>query len=98
MNVGNKLHAGEIDFLVSRLLVGICWLGVFARDELPELTREILHWSLILNTDSNDQPRTHWLAYCAPLAGPIEQFDSFGLSLINYNLHSLDILHLGFSL
>ena len=41
MSVGSGLHAGEIDCLVSRLVNGVCWLGVFAGDELPDVTREI---------------------------------------------------------
>ena len=37
MSGGGELHAKEIDCLVSRLLNGGRWLGVFAHDELPEL-------------------------------------------------------------
>ena len=69
MSGGGGLHAGEIECLVSRLLVGVCLLGVFARDELPDLTRESRPWCLILNTDPKDQPGTHWLALYAPRAG-----------------------------
>ena len=41
MSVGSGLHAGEIKCLVSRLVDNVRWLGVFALDELPYLTREI---------------------------------------------------------
>ena len=75
MSVGSGLHAGEIDSLVSRLVVGVRWMGVFARDELPDLTREISPWCLILNTDFKDQPVTNWLAFYAPIDGGIELFD-----------------------
>ena len=92
------LHAGEIDCLVKRLLNEIRWLEVFARDELPELFREIRLWCLILNTDPKDQPGTHWLAFYAPIAGGMELFDSFGLSRKIYSLDFLDALHLSFSL
>ena len=51
MSVGIGLHPGEIECLVSRLVDNVRWLGVFARDELPDLTREIRPWCLILNTD-----------------------------------------------
>ena len=93
MSVGSGLHAGKIDCLVSRLVNGVRWLGVFARDELPDLTREIQHWCLILNTDPKDQPGTNWLALYAPSAGSIELFDSFGFSPSMYSLDFLDPLH-----
>ena len=32
MSVCSKLHAGEIDCLISRLVDEVRWLGVFARD------------------------------------------------------------------
>ena len=86
MSGWNGLHAGKIDFLVSRVLNGIRWLGVFAQDELPELSSEIQPWCLILNTDPKDQPNTHWLALYAPIAGGIKLFDSFGLSQRIYSL------------
>ena len=62
MSVCSGLHAGKIECLFSRLVDNIRWLGVFARDELPDLTREIRPWCLILNIDPKDQPGTHWLA------------------------------------
>ena len=74
---GGGLHAGEIECLVSRLVVGVRWLCVFARDKLPDLTSESRPWCLILNTDHKDQPGTHWLALYAPKAGPTELFASF---------------------
>ena len=54
MSGGGGLHAGELDCLVSRILNGVRWLGVFTRDELPELSREIRPWCLILDTDPKD--------------------------------------------
>ena len=92
MNGGNGLYAGEIKCLVSRLVVGVRWLGVFARDELLDLTRESRPWCFILNSDPKDQPGTHWLAFYAPKAGPIKLFDLFGFSPINDSLDSLNPL------
>ena len=97
MSNHSKLHAGEINCLVLKLLVGVCWLGVFARDELPDLIREIRPWCLILNTDPKDKPGTHWLALYVQTDGRIEFFDSFGLSPVTYSLDSLDPLHLLYS-
>ena len=75
MSVGSGVHTGEIECLVSRLVDNVRWLGVFARDELPDLTCEIQPWCLILNTDPKDQPGTHWLALYAPSARSTELFD-----------------------
>ena len=86
---GAGLHAGEMECLVSRLVEGVRWLGVCARDELPDLTGESRPWCLILNTDPKDHPGTHWLALYAPKACTTELFDSIGFSPINYNLDSL---------
>ena len=80
MSVNGGLYAGVIDCLVSSLLNGVRWLGVFARDKLFELSREIRPLSFILNTDPNDQPGTQWLPLYAPIVDNIKVFDSFGLS------------------
>ena len=55
MIVGSGLQAGEIECLVSKLVDDVRWLGVFARDELPDFTREIRPWYFILNTDPKDR-------------------------------------------
>ena len=98
MSVESGLHAGEIDCLVLRLVNGVRWLGVFARDDLPDVTREKRPWCLILNTNPKDLPGTHWLALYSPQSGRIELFDSFGFSPSMYGLDSLDPLHLLYSL
>ena len=97
MGVYSKLHAEEINCLVSRLVDGVRWLGVFARDGLLDVTREIRPWCLILNTDPKNQAGTHWLALYAPLFGGIELFDSFGFSPNMYSLDVLKPLHSSFS-
>ena len=96
MSVGSGLQAGEIDCLVSRLVDGRRWLGVFTRDELPDVTREIRPWCLILNTDPKNQGKPHWLALYAPLSGGIKLFDLFGLFPSVYSLDFLDYFSLVF--
>ena len=98
MSVGSGLHVGEIKCLVSRFVDNVRWLGVFARDELPNLSREIRPCCLILNTTPKDQPWTHWLALYAPSARSIVLFDSFGFYPSMYSLDLLDLLHLSYSL
>ena len=98
MSGGSGLHAGEIECLVSRLVDNVRWLGVFARDELPDLNSEIRPWCLILNTDSKNQPGTHWLAIYAPLARRIELFGSFRFFPSMYILEFLNPLHSSYSL
>ena len=93
MSIGSGLHAGEIDCLVSRLVDGVRWLGVFARDELLDVTRERRPWCLILNTDHKNQAGSHWLSLFASLAGGIELFDSFGFTPSMYSLDVLDHRH-----
>lgn len=94
------LHAGEIECLVSRFMLSISqgnsrtrWLGVFARDELPDLALENKPLALVLNTDPHDKPGQHWLAIYAPTEGPYELFDSFGLSPSFYALDFLEPTH-----
>ena len=97
MSVGSGLQAGKIECLLSRLMDNVWWLGVFACDELPDLTREIRPWCLILNTDPKDKPGTHWLALYAFSARSIELLDSFGFSPSMYSLDFLDFFHSSYS-
>ena len=88
-----RLHAGEIDCLVSRFMSSTRWLGVFARDELPDLLREKRPFALVFNSDPHDQPGHHWLAIYAATEGPLELFDSFGLSPSFYHLDFIEPTH-----
>ena len=92
------LHAAEIDCLLRRTLRSdvtpymgslVRWLGVFARDELPDVNKERRPFALVLNTDPRSQPGQHWLALFSPKEGPIEIFDSFGLPPSSYGLANL---------
>ena len=40
LSIERGFHAKEVDCLVSKLVNGVRWLGVFANDELPDVTRE----------------------------------------------------------
>ena len=86
MSVSRGLNAGKIECLVSRLVDDVWWLGVFARDKLPDLNRGIWPSCLILSTDPTDQPGTHWLSLYAPSASSIELWNSFGNSPSMYRL------------
>ena len=99
------LHSGEIDCLVSRIISSIPlggrrlrWLGVFARDELPDLPMEKRPFALVINTDPHDKPGQHWLAIYAPIEGPYELFDSFGLAPSFYALDFVGPTHSLYSL
>ena len=98
MSAIGGLHAGKINCLVLRLLVGVGWLGVFARDKLPELSREIRLWCLMLNTNPKDQFGTYCFALYAPIAGGIELFHSFGLCPRIYSLDFLDSVQMSYFL
>ena len=96
MSVDTGLYVGKIECLVSKLVDDVRLLGVFARDELPDFMSKIRPICLILNTDPNDQPLTHWLDLYAFSAGSIKIFYLFGLSPSIYSLDVLNTLHSSF--
>ena len=69
------------------------WLGVFARDELPDLSRERRPFALVLNSDPRDKAGQRWLSIFGPINKPIELFVSFGLSPALYGLDNLSCKH-----
>ena len=77
----------------SRRPSAVRWLGVFARDELPDLSRERRPFALVLNTDPREKPGQHWLSIFGPINKPLELFDSFGLSPVLYGLDYLSSKH-----
>ena len=81
--LGSKAAIGEHATRTS-----VRWLGVFPRDQLPDLERELRPFALVLNTDPHDKPGQHWLALFAPTNSPIELFDSYGLDPSYYKLPS----------
>ena len=97
------LHSGEIVCLARRMLsdvtpndstIRFClssirWLGVFARDELPDLTQMQRPFAFVFNNDPHDKPGQHWLAKYGPSDGPLEFFDSFGMPPSYYGLSTL---------
>ena len=87
------LHSNEIECLAWRMLCDVTpndstikfclssirWLGVFARDELPDLMHMQRPFPLVFNTDPHDKLGQHWLAIYGPSDGTLECFDSFGM-------------------
>ena len=85
------LHSGEIEYLARRMLgdvttndsrIRFClsairWLGVFARDQLPDLTQMQRLFAFVFNIDPHDKPGQHWLAIYGPCDRPLEFFDLF---------------------
>ena len=99
--MNTALHAGEIDCVLGRLLAtngSTRWLGVFARDQVPDLVTLPRPFALVFNTHPSDRPGEHWLAIYGPRKGRVELFDSFGLPLSFYGLESLDLAHHRYSL
>ena len=81
------LYTTEIECLASRLLSkdnpkeitrlgsnSSRWLGVYARDELPNLEHSERPFALVFNTHPKDKPGQHWLAIYAPSNSPIKIF------------------------
>lgn len=54
------------------------FIGVFARDELPE-TSGVFPQSLVVNTDPRSQTGTHWVGIYIDENGKADYFDSYGL-------------------
>lgn len=80
----SSLHAGKIDCSESRMLAHdgtMHWLGVFARDQLPDLNRIPRPFALVLNTDPHDKPGQHWLGIFCPSKRRQQLFDSFVIFL-----------------
>ena len=83
------LYSTEIDFLLSRMLgdeplymsKSVQVLGVFARNELPEVKKERRPVALILNIDPRSKAGQHWFALFNPKDRSIKVFDLFGLHL-----------------
>ena len=98
MSLGSELYAREIACLVSTLVDGLRCFLVIARDELPDVTRKLRPWSLILNTESKNQAATDLLAQYAPLSGCIELIDLFSFSPNINSLEFLEPLHFSFYL
>ena len=68
------------DSTIKSCLPSIRWLGVFARDELPDLMHMQRPFALVFNTDPHDKPGQHRLAISGPSDGPLEFFfDSFNM-------------------
>ena len=96
------LHSGEIECLARRMLCNVTpndstkwyslspirWLGVFARDELPDLRHMQRPFALVVNTDPHDKPGQHWLAIYGPSDKPLKFFDSFGMLPSNYGFYT----------
>lgn len=81
------LHTGEIECLARRVCrPPLNWLGVFARDQLPNLKEIPRPFALVFNTDPHDKPGKHWLAIYGPRNGQLELFDSFGMNPDYYGL------------
>ena len=55
-----------------------CYLGTFARDDIPNILIKKRPLGLIINTDPSNKPGTHWVALFINQNNCAEYFDSFG--------------------
>ena len=60
-------------------------LGVFAADQLPQVSDKSYPYGFITNTDVQAKRGQHWCAFYANGLGETEFFDSYGLSPRHYN-------------
>ena len=98
------LHTSEIKCLARRMLSDVTpnesivsirayrspvhWIGVFARDQLPDLRYMQRPFAPVFNTDPSNKPGQYWLSIFEPNEGPLELFDSFGMPPSYYGLIS----------
>lgn len=81
----SALSTLELDCL-GKLLLQDKYLGTFARDEIPDLSRLRRPFGLIFNSDPAQSPGTHWLAIYADAGRAPDFFDSYGLPPSFYGL------------
>lgn len=60
------------------------FLGVFPRDELPEI--KTYPSCFIINTDPKSKPGEHWLAFYIDKNGICDFFDSYGNAPVRFGL------------
>ena len=60
------------------------FLGVFAKDQLPDINSLTFPCCFIANTDPAHLPGTHWVAFFLPSHSEHEFFDSYGLPPSTY--------------
>jgi len=86
--MSNGLRTDQIERIARVILCPrVRWLGVYARDAVPDLTIERRPFALIFNSDPASKPGQHWLAiYGADKTKEIEFFDSYALPPSTYNL------------
>ena len=84
----NGLHTGEIECLARRMLSDVTpnksivsvrayrspvrWLGVFARDKLPDVHHMQRPFALVYTTNPSNKPWQHWIFIFGPNDGPVE--------------------------
>ena len=83
-----------MDTDVIEMILGNClkntatnFLGVFPRDLIPDpISLTNFPACLVANTDTHDQPGTHWVAFYFNSCSDIEFFDSYGQSPSSYSI------------
>jgi hypothetical protein len=69
----------------SRLCKNVHWLGVFARDKVPQIANiKEYPCTFIANTDTSNQPGMHWVAFFLDSPYHVEFFDSYGFPSFVY--------------
>ena len=74
----NDVQLRRVLTCVNSHLGGGYTTGVYAADRLPKRLKKPA--AFIANTDTHDEPGTHWVAFFIPVKGKPEYFDSYGLN------------------
>lgn len=79
------MNTKEINYILKTNLEKIdCFIGTFARNMLPKITKKPA--VIILNNDTSKEPGSHWVAIFFSRDGRGIYFDSFGLPLLHENI------------
>ena len=80
------MRGDKLDAIAKYVLrkANVNYLGVFARDHIPNLHSVSYPCCFICNTDPSHLPGTHWVSFYLTNPSCIEFFDSYGLHPSTY--------------
>lgn len=88
--ITKQMDSSQLREVLSRDL-GRSFGGVYPRDLLPDQLRPH-EKAIVINTDSHDQPGTHWVClYCN--GAHVEYFDSYRLPLLHQEIRQFISRH-----
>ena len=85
------MNSGESHLILNRHISKKCFFaGVYCRDNIPQIHFPHYPACLVSNTDTNNQPGKHWVAFYYQNPFQCEFFDSYGLApqVFGFTIHA----------